>query len=73
VKLTIDTDAGTVAVDDRDGSRQWPLASAEGFALVSDAWLRAGWDLKYVYRAPRTMTIFSSDQSPARRDGDFGS
>jgi cephalosporin hydroxylase len=49
VKLTIDTDAGTVAVDDRDGSRQWPLASAEGFALVSDAWLRAGWDVKYVY------------------------
>jgi ABC-type uncharacterized transport system substrate-binding protein len=24
-------------------------------------------------RAPRTMTIFSSDRSPARRDGDFGS
>src|SRR5215471_5371734 len=22
-------------------------------------------------RAPRTMTIFSSDRSPARRDGDF--
>ena len=34
-------------------------------------------DLVYYHeqsnRAPRTMTIFSSDRSPARRDGDFGS
>jgi hypothetical protein len=29
--------------------------------------------VEQIARAPRTMTIFSSDRSPARRDGDFGS
>jgi cephalosporin hydroxylase len=38
-----------VSVGDGDESRQIPLASADAFRLVSDAWLRAGWDAKYVY------------------------
>jgi cephalosporin hydroxylase len=33
-----------------DGAEQrYPLASAEGFAAASRAWIRAGWDTKYVY------------------------
>jgi cephalosporin hydroxylase len=49
VKLTIDTDAALVQVT-RDGVEQtYPLASPEAFQLVSAAWVRAGWDTKYVY------------------------
>jgi cephalosporin hydroxylase len=45
MKMTVDFDAGTVS----DGSTTHALSSAEGFAAVSRAWLRAGWDAKYVY------------------------
>jgi cephalosporin hydroxylase len=49
MKLTIDTDAATVQVE-RDGRAETlPLASPEAFNLVSAAWVRAGWDAKYVY------------------------
>jgi cephalosporin hydroxylase len=48
--VSIDLEAGTVTVDDGAGGvREHPLGSAEGFHLVSQAWLRAGWDAKYVY------------------------
>ena len=46
---TIDEERAEVIVRDRDGERRHPLASAEGFAAASRAWLRAGWDAKYVY------------------------
>jgi cephalosporin hydroxylase len=49
MKLTVDTEAGVVTVADGKGQRELPLASAEAFAAVSEAWLRAGWDVKYVY------------------------
>jgi cephalosporin hydroxylase len=49
VKLTVDTSAATVLVEDATGQRTLPLASAEAFELVSEAWLRAGWDVKHVY------------------------
>jgi cephalosporin hydroxylase len=49
VKLTIDTDAATVAVEEDGTTRTLRLATAEAFELVSDAWLRAGWDVKHVY------------------------
>jgi cephalosporin hydroxylase len=49
MKLTIDTEAAIVTVEDGRGRREMPLASAEAFAAVSAAWLRAGWDTKYVY------------------------
>jgi cephalosporin hydroxylase len=48
-RTTIDDEAGEVTVSDKAGERRYPLASAEGFAAVSDAWLRAGWDAKHVY------------------------
>jgi len=49
MKLTIDTDVSTVVVEDGSERREMPLASPEAFRIVSDAWLRAGWDVKYVY------------------------
>jgi cephalosporin hydroxylase len=49
MKLEIDEEAATVTVR-RDGEvSTFPLASAEAFAAVSQAWLRCGWDTKYVY------------------------
>ncbi|MBV8567655.1 MAG: cephalosporin hydroxylase family protein [Methylobacteriaceae bacterium] len=49
MKLTVDTDAGWVSVEGDPDRTRVPLASAEAFALVSETWLRAGWDAKYVY------------------------
>lgn len=47
--IHIDLENGRVTADGTDGEGDWPLGSAEGFALVSKAWVRAGWDAKYVY------------------------
>jgi len=47
--IQIDLEGGTVTVVGPDGRKTLPLASAEAFAIVSDAWLRASWDAKYVY------------------------
>src|SRR5712691_4454806 len=46
---TIDEETAEVVVRDKSGERRFPLASAEGFAAVSRAWIRAGWDTKHVY------------------------
>jgi hypothetical protein len=49
-RLTIDLVDGSVTVhDESDGERTHPLESPEAFRLVSDAWMRVGWDRKYVY------------------------
>jgi cephalosporin hydroxylase len=47
--LVIDFEAGTVRVREEGAEREFPLASPEAFAAVSRAWLRCGWDTKYVY------------------------
>lgn len=47
--IHIDLEHGVVTADGIDGNTSHPLGSAEGFNLVSRAWLRAGWDAKYVY------------------------
>lgn len=47
--IRIDPDNGSVAVDTDEGPREYPIGSAEAFELISDAWLRCGWDNKYVY------------------------
>ena len=48
--LTIDEERQRVVVTDADGRyRVHALDTPEAFALVSDAWLRCGWDVKYVY------------------------
>jgi cephalosporin hydroxylase len=46
-RVLIDLDAGEVTLD--DGRATYPLDTAEAFGAVSHAWLRAGWDAKYVY------------------------
>jgi cephalosporin hydroxylase len=47
--MRIDLEAGWISEDGPHGEVRHPLGSAEGFALISKAWLRAGWDAKYVY------------------------
>jgi cephalosporin hydroxylase len=47
--IAIDMEAGTVTVTRQGADRVMSLGDADGFAAVSRAWLRAGWDAKYVY------------------------
>lgn len=47
--LKIDEVKGVVSVDGPEGETSHPLDSAEAFRLVSKAWVRCGWDTKYVY------------------------
>jgi hypothetical protein len=47
--LEVDFQTGTVRRKSSGGVEEAPLGSARGFDLVSEAWLRAGWDAKYVY------------------------
>ena len=47
--IRIDEDARTVTVTDPSGTHTWPMGAPEAFAAVSRAWLRIGWDTKYVY------------------------
>ena len=49
MKLTLDTDARTLVVDDGNGARELPLYSAEAFAHLSRQWVKVGWDQKYSY------------------------
>jgi len=46
---TIDEEATEVIVRDQDGERRFPLASPEGFAAISRAWICAGWSVKHIY------------------------
>jgi cephalosporin hydroxylase len=48
MKITIDTDAGTISRD--DGSEHSPLYSAEAFELLSELWLKVGWQQRYSYQ-----------------------
>lgn len=48
--MKIDFEKSIVEVSNPDGSvRSLPFASAEAFREVTRAWLRVGWDTKYVY------------------------
>jgi cephalosporin hydroxylase len=47
--ITIDEISGLVTVDGPQGRQTHAMASPEGFKVVSDAWVRCGWDAKYVY------------------------
>jgi cephalosporin hydroxylase len=48
-RITIDPANATVTAHDGDEGRCYAFGSPEAFRLVSDAWLRIGWDQKYVY------------------------
>lgn len=48
MKITVDGDR--VCVSDPDGvCQEFALGSPEAFRVLSKLWLRAGWDVKYVY------------------------
>ncbi|MCP4005550.1 MAG: hydroxylase [bacterium] len=47
--IRIDTEKAIVEVETASGVQTFPMDSPEAFAAVSDAWLRCGWDNKYVY------------------------
>jgi len=47
--ITIDLEGGEVRLSEDGREVVHPLASPEAFAIVSKAWLRCGWDTKYVY------------------------
>ena len=36
-------------MEDEQGVRQYDIGTPEAFSLISQAWLRSGWDNKYVY------------------------
>lgn len=47
--ITIDTKSAMVHVGEGSDRKSYPFASPEAFNAVSKAWLRVGWDTKYVY------------------------
>jgi cephalosporin hydroxylase len=49
MKLTVDTEARTLTVEDGSGNRRLELYSNEAFELLSDQWLKVGWNQKYPY------------------------
>lgn len=48
-RLIIDPAGAVVTVGEGADARTYGFESPEAFQLVSDAWLRIGWDQKYVY------------------------
>lgn len=49
MKLTIDTDAQQLSLERGDEQRTIPLYSKEAFELVSQQWVRVGWNQRYPY------------------------
>lgn len=47
--LKIDFEKGLVCIQTEDAERTIPIGSPEAFELISKAWVRSGWDGKYVY------------------------
>lgn len=47
--LKVDFEHGIVEVDTNQGTVTYPIGSPEAFEWISQAWLRSGWDGKYVY------------------------
>lgn len=49
MKLTIDTDSKTLRVEDSSGVEEIALYSDRAFDLVSEQWLKVGWNQRYSY------------------------
>ncbi len=49
MKMTIDTDARQLTVQDGDTERSFDLYSKAAFELISRQWLKVGWNQKYTY------------------------
>jgi len=48
-KIVIDLEKGQVTVEERAGKLTYAIGTREAFSAISQAWLRSGWDTKYVY------------------------
>lgn len=49
MRFTIDPAAGLVSTESDEGATTVDLYSTEGFELLSQLWLKVGWNQKYVY------------------------
>jgi len=47
--IGLDFDAAEISVAGPEGERRYALSSPEGFAVLSEAWLRSGWANRYSY------------------------
>lgn len=47
--ISINIEQGTISVDENGATREYKLDTPDAFRIISDVWLRAGWDTKYVY------------------------
>lgn len=47
--IKVDIEQGTVSIEENGLTTTHRLDTAEAFKIISDVWLRAGWDNKYVY------------------------
>jgi cephalosporin hydroxylase len=47
--IKIDIEQGTISVEENGVTHDYRLDTPEAFKLISDVWLRSGWDNKYVY------------------------
>ncbi len=47
--IQIDTEKGKVTLENEKGSETHAIGTPEAFSIISKAWLRSGWDTKYVY------------------------
>ncbi len=48
--IKIDTDKGFVTLENEGRTETHDIGTPEAFSIISKAWLRSGWDTKYVYR-----------------------
>jgi cephalosporin hydroxylase len=49
MNYTIDTETGVIAVQNGGDTANVPLYSTEGFELLSDLWVKVGWNQKHSY------------------------
>jgi cephalosporin hydroxylase len=49
MNINIDTSGKTITREDESGSQSYDLYSREGFELLSQIWLKVGWDQRYSY------------------------
>jgi cephalosporin hydroxylase len=49
VKLTVDLNQNVMFVEQNGETKEYNLNTKEAFSYISEAWLRVGWNTKYVY------------------------
>jgi len=49
MKITIDTEAKLITVGQQRETKIMPLYSRDAFELISDQWIKIGWNEKYSY------------------------